>query len=344
MDNELAIVEESPLEVATTEPRTLQQTIKNNEQLVRSLAPQIQKQHLMSVQGNAYMKVAGGIAIAQTLGFTITVGDVQLIKGDEEHDYYQCTAELLKDGVVVAKAVGYLGMDERTWSNRPTYARRSMCQTRAQAKLCRANFGALYTLMGATHDTPAEEMDGVTVNGGAHPAGNGSLASSNSGTSGGNSRSKSSAQTTHYGGLGVPKVQNADGSKNFNTGVYEIAAVEEEVNAKTGQPIEGTTKNGKPWKKWRIIMKTGEWFSGFQKDMSFNGQGIDPEEMRQAIQHNQKVHVLSVKHSKYGTQVEDVERVSDNVVVNQDDVLDNPIDKSFGKNIIDGIADEEIPF
>lgn len=330
MDNELAIVEESPIEVTTTEPRTLQQTIKNNEQLVRSLAPQIQKQHLMSVQGNAYMKVAGGIAIAQTLGFTITVGDVQLIKGDEEHDYYQCTAELLKEGVVVAKAVGYLGMDERTWSGRPTYARRSMCQTRAQAKLCRANFGALYTLMGATHDTPAEEMDGVVnAHGGTHPAGNGSLVPPTSGKSGGvNSRSKPSAQATHLGGLGVPNAQNLEGKNSFPAGVYEIAACEPEVNARTGQPIEGTTKNGKPWKKWRIIMKTGEWFSGFQKDMSFNGKGIPPEEMQEAVENNLKVHVLNVTHDKYGTKCEDVITV----------------DSDRSETIIDGVADEEIPF
>ena len=62
---------------------------------------------------------------------------------------------------VVATAVGYVGDDEDRWVQGPKFALLSMTQTRAEAKLCRINFGHLYTLLGASTATPAEEMMGV---------------------------------------------------------------------------------------------------------------------------------------------------------------------------------------
>jgi hypothetical protein len=121
----------------------------------------------MRVEGNSYVRIGGGIAVAQALGYSISVSEVRVIPAaDGEPTMYTATATLSDHSatppVAVATADGYLGLDERSWAHRPAYARRSMCQSRAIAKLCRINFGALYVMLGASSDTPAEEMDGIS--------------------------------------------------------------------------------------------------------------------------------------------------------------------------------------
>ena len=147
---------------ATTAPLTIAQRLQANQQLVATLAPEIQTYHLEIIQGKPYMKVAGGIAIAQALGFAISVGPVEMGK-DADGEWYAAVATLtdIVSGMKVAEATGYLGKGEGDWSSKPIAAQRSMCQTRAEAKLCRANFGSIYTLLGADSDTPAEEMQTV---------------------------------------------------------------------------------------------------------------------------------------------------------------------------------------
>ena len=147
---------------ATTTPRSVEARIEANKRVIGLLAPELSKHHLLNLKGNTYMKVAGGIALAQALGFTISVGDVERSE-DADGAWLACRAEL-KDalsGLTLAEATGYVGFDEPRWAKAPRYARMSMCQTRAIAKLCRSNFGAMYTLLGATRDTPAEEMEAI---------------------------------------------------------------------------------------------------------------------------------------------------------------------------------------
>lgn len=139
--------------------KSIQERIVENRELIKALAPQIKKHHLLdSGKAEKYMKVGGGMAIAQTLGFTVSVDDTEYFPTGDEVPYYRAKAWLLRDGQKVAWAMGYLGMDEPRWAASQLYAKKSMCQTRAVAKLCRINFGALYILLGATSDTPAEEM------------------------------------------------------------------------------------------------------------------------------------------------------------------------------------------
>ena len=140
--------------------RTLTERLNENKALITALAPQVQAHHLMVVEGHSYVKVAGGIALAEALGYAISVGSVSLDKESDEHPIYISTATLTDrtTGTVIATAEGYLGLDEKRWKFAALYARRSMCQTRAVAKLCRVNFGAMYVMLGATSDTPAEEI------------------------------------------------------------------------------------------------------------------------------------------------------------------------------------------
>lgn len=199
---------------------TPQDRIKQNEELVRILAPEVQREHLMRVQGKDYMCVGGGIAIANGMGFSISCSEVTFNK---DLGVYSAIATMT-DGVITAEAIGYVGDDERKWTGGPKHALMSMTQTRAIAKLCRANFGHLYTLLGAASATPAEEMSAVPVN---------HIGSSPSPGGGGKSRpaplevekkkpvavpgSSGSAITKIEIGVEVPKSSGGTMKKNFIT-------------------------------------------------------------------------------------------------------------------------------
>lgn len=153
-------VAEQPQALAVASPLTPQEMMLRNKDLVRMLAPEIQEHHLANIQGKQYMCVGGGIAIANSQGFTISVGDVieDTAKGQWKA---RATLHNSMTGAEVAGAWGFVYDDEQRWMKGPKAARDSMTQTRAQAKLCRANFGHLYVLMGAATATPAEEMQMV---------------------------------------------------------------------------------------------------------------------------------------------------------------------------------------
>jgi hypothetical protein len=62
-------------------------------------------------------------------------------------------------GQVIATAEGFVGDDEPTWSSRPTYAKRAMCQTRAISRACRSAFAHVVVLIDRNlSTTPAEEV------------------------------------------------------------------------------------------------------------------------------------------------------------------------------------------
>ncbi len=164
MTNEIMeVVDVGATQIEPNTPTTAlspQEMIQNNGELVRLLAPEIQTHHLAAIQGKEYMCVGGGIAIANSMGFTISVGKVV---HDKSEGLWEAEAVLknANTGAEVGIAMGYVGDDEKRWMTGPKAARNSMVQTRAIAKLCRSNFGHLYTLLGAASATPAEEMQMV---------------------------------------------------------------------------------------------------------------------------------------------------------------------------------------
>jgi hypothetical protein len=160
-----AITREEPIvhkivEAPPTENLTPMERIERNKELIGVLSPIIKDHHLANIQGKNYMCVGGGIAVANAMGYAVSVSAVTY---EKSMAVYEATAELRDSttGVLVATAVGYVGDDESRWAKGPAYARLSMTQTRAEAKLLRANFGSVYVLLGASTDTPAEEMSGV---------------------------------------------------------------------------------------------------------------------------------------------------------------------------------------
>ena len=119
---------ESPPSAALTPT----ERIERNKEMISVLAPIIQKHHLSSIQGKQYMNVGGGIAVANALGYAVSVSEVVY---DKDMGVFKATAELrdANTGVFVASAVGYVGDDEKRWSKGPVSAKLSMTQTRAEA-------------------------------------------------------------------------------------------------------------------------------------------------------------------------------------------------------------------
>lgn len=226
--------------VAPIEPMTPTERITANEKMLAAIGPVIKKDHVIKAQGTSYVKVAGGIAIANALGFTISTSKPEFID-NAEGQYYESNAYLLDNGRVIAEAVGYLGMDESRWADEPIYSKRSMAQTRAVARLCRQNFAHFYISIGAS-DTAWEEVPTTApkkVASNAKPA------------------PKSKEPVT------VPT--HDDGSEPAD-GIYNITACE--------LKREGEGANG-PWKIHSVSTAEGYEFDCFNADPDKLAQAIE---------------------------------------------------------------------
>jgi uncharacterized protein (DUF3820 family) len=147
----------------------MENTTHNNNQLtdpsalhhgLRTLAHVVKEEVLkqtITIQGRRYIKVEGWGMLANAAGFIPGVSEVR-----PEGDGFVATAELRKadTGAVLAKAEGFCGRDEPRWKNAPTYAVRSMAQTRALSKVVRSALASVVPLMGVSDlsATPAEEV------------------------------------------------------------------------------------------------------------------------------------------------------------------------------------------
>lgn len=112
------------------------------------------------IQGKRYVTVEGWQAIAIAHGCTASADHVERVN-DEGMSGFKATGIIrrMADGAEIARAEGFLGDDEGTWSRRPVYARRAMAQTRAISRACRSAFAHVVVMMDAgLATTPAEEI------------------------------------------------------------------------------------------------------------------------------------------------------------------------------------------
>jgi hypothetical protein len=132
-----------------------------------------------TIQGRKYIGVDGWQAIAAAHGCTASAGVVT-----KDEDGVRAIGEVrrLSDGLIIARAEGFVGRDEpvwfggesETWSRqarrkvtvvlpkRPDFAIRAMAQTRATSRACRTAFAHVLVLIGPDlQTTPAEEMHGL---------------------------------------------------------------------------------------------------------------------------------------------------------------------------------------
>ena len=110
----------------------------------------------IKIQGKKYVPVEGWMSIATAHGCVLSACDVKQIEGGISA---RGLVKRVSDGLVLGEAEGFVGDDEKTWSNRPLYARRAMAQTRAMSRAARSVFAHVVVLMDAgLSTTPAEEM------------------------------------------------------------------------------------------------------------------------------------------------------------------------------------------
>lgn len=144
---------ETALVVADTQPREVMQ----RNQGVANACREIVMRCSVRLQGRQYIQAEGWQALANLSGYSPRIELVEELDGGDVRAI--CSLVRLADGEVIAKAEGYVGTDERTWANRPRYARRAMAQTRATSRACRSALAFLVPLIDASlSTTPAEEV------------------------------------------------------------------------------------------------------------------------------------------------------------------------------------------
>jgi hypothetical protein len=129
-----------------------------------SLCGEIVKATAKIIQGKKFVQIEGWLSIAAAHGCLVSIRDVESIEGG-----VRAIAELrrMSDQSLLATAEGFVGDDEKTWANRPMFARRAMAQTRASSRVCRAAFAFVVVMIDkGLQTTPAEEMQGIEDSGG----------------------------------------------------------------------------------------------------------------------------------------------------------------------------------
>ena len=118
------------------------------------LADLIRKQKLATrISGRDHVRIEGWTLLGSMLGvFPVTVWSREIGDGWEARVEARTRA-----GEVVGAAEAMCTRAEKTWSNRDSYALRSMAQTRAASKAMRMPLGFIMSLAGFD-PTPAEEM------------------------------------------------------------------------------------------------------------------------------------------------------------------------------------------
>jgi hypothetical protein len=110
----------------------------------------------IKIQNKKYVPVEGWMAIATAHGCNLSATDVKQVDNGISA---RGLVRRISDGIILGEAEGFVGDDEKTWSNRPLFARRAMAQTRAMSRAARSVFAHVVVLMDAgLETTPAEEM------------------------------------------------------------------------------------------------------------------------------------------------------------------------------------------
>ena len=144
MNNELAIQDNNPIA-----------NIKRSTD-VAGACKEIVTRTSIKIQNRKYVPVEGWMAIATAHGCNLSACDVKQVEGGISA---RGVVRRISDGVILGEAEGFVGDDEKTWSNRPLFARRAMAQTRSMSRAARSVFAHVVVLMDAgLETTPAEEM------------------------------------------------------------------------------------------------------------------------------------------------------------------------------------------
>lgn len=158
----------------------------NEARGVAGVTKEIVTRAAQSIQGRKYVRVDGWQSIAIAYGCAASSRDTKRVLDEQGRLLgVEATGEVrrISDGVVIATAVGFVGVDEHVWFGggvnpktrqpypaRPLFACFAMAQTRGISRACRSAFAPVVTFMDAgLETTPAEEMEGVFPEGDRAP-------------------------------------------------------------------------------------------------------------------------------------------------------------------------------
>lgn len=139
------------------------EVIRQASMIASELMKIVEQRKLYSIiSGKKFPRVEAWTTMGAMLGITPREVEVKRY----EDGTYEATVELVRngDGFIIGRGSAICGMDEKTWSGRPEYARRSMSITRATGKAFRLSFSWIMTLAGY-EPTPAEEMTSDVIEG-----------------------------------------------------------------------------------------------------------------------------------------------------------------------------------
>ena len=158
--NDSNLVLSTSVQLGTLQAGSPKELVSSATEMAQTLAGVIRSNKLaIKIGGREYVKVEGWTTLGAMMGVL-----AREVHTEERPDgSFLATVELVRmqDGSVLTQASAQCSpVDEPLWSKRPSFALRSMAQTRATGKACRLAFSWIMALAGY-EATPAEEMSGA---------------------------------------------------------------------------------------------------------------------------------------------------------------------------------------
>ena len=153
-NGQLGFVENKPSDVvirATEAAKTLQKIVNDRSKK-------------LVLGGKQYLYYEDWQTLAKFDNITAKVVSTEEIRENDKLIGFSARAVALKNGEEISAAEAECCFDEPNWNNKPRFQLKSMAQTRACSKALR-NVLAFIAVLANYEPTPAEEMDGVVVNG-----------------------------------------------------------------------------------------------------------------------------------------------------------------------------------
>jgi hypothetical protein len=145
---------------------TPQEQINQASDMARLLKEVVSKAGLARKLGGRkeHLEYEAWATIARWFHCTPSTEWTKPIKDGEKIVGWEARVNILDDtGRVIGSSEGMCMSDEANWRGKPSYALRSMAQTRTAGKALRSLFAHIAVLAGYS-PTPADEMDGIQVN------------------------------------------------------------------------------------------------------------------------------------------------------------------------------------
>jgi hypothetical protein len=123
---------------------------REHSRIAREMGNFILTNHSELLQGKRYIRVSGATALANGCGYTVREVCGQRMEWSPGLTGWEVTCEIIdvQTGITIGRGTGIVTDDEKLWSTRPQFARRSMASTRAAGRALRLALGHLFVLLG----------------------------------------------------------------------------------------------------------------------------------------------------------------------------------------------------